>query len=65
MAHFTGTGPEIWRQSRGVVDAFVCAAGTGGTIGGVSRFLKVMFPISGMEAIGVKLNPSSPPQMGE
>ena len=39
-AHFSGTGPEIWQQSGGNVDAFVCAAGTGGTIGGISSFLK-------------------------
>eukprot|EP00606_Chrysophyceae_sp_TOSAG23-5_P000525 GSChrysophyteH2.ASY1.ANO1.1548.1 assembled CDS len=39
-AHFMGTGPELWRQSGGNVDAFVCAAGTGGTLAGVSTFLK-------------------------
>lgn len=43
-AHLTGTGPEIWAQTRGVVDAFVCAAGTGGTISGVSRFLRSVNP---------------------
>jgi cysteine synthase A len=40
LAHYNGTGPEIYRQSRGKVDAFVCASGTGGTISGVSNFLK-------------------------
>jgi cysteine synthase A len=39
-AHFATTGPEIWRQTDGRVDAFVCATGTGGTLGGVSRALK-------------------------
>ncbi len=39
-AHVDGTGPEIWAQTDGVVDGFVCASGTGGTIGGVSSFLK-------------------------
>lgn len=34
------TGREIWRQSAGCLDAFVCGAGTGGTIAGVSRVLK-------------------------
>lgn len=40
-AHYEGTGPEIWEQTGGHVDAFVAAAGTGGTVAGVSRFLQV------------------------
>ena len=39
-AHYRGTGPEIWRQTEGRVDGFVCAIGTGGTLAGVSAFLK-------------------------
>lgn len=39
-AHFMGTGPEIWEQTDGLVDGFVCSSGTGGTIGGVSSYLK-------------------------
>ncbi|XP_031404549.1 cysteine synthase 2 isoform X1 [Punica granatum] len=39
-AHYEGTGPEIWEQTDGSLDAFVAAAGTGGTVAGVSRFLQ-------------------------
>lgn len=44
QAHIDSTGPEIWAQTRGKVDAFVCATGTGGTLGGVSRALKQFNP---------------------
>lgn len=40
QAHFESTGPEIWNQTGGRLDAFTCAVGTGGTISGISRFLK-------------------------
>lgn len=43
-AHFQTTGPEIWEQSGGAVDAFVAAQGTGGTLTGVGRFLKAKDP---------------------
>ena len=40
QAHFRTTGPEIYHQTDGQVDAFVAGAGTGGTISGVARYLK-------------------------
>ena len=43
-AHYYGTGPEIYRQTAGRLDVFVCGAGTGGTISGVARYLKPLAP---------------------
>jgi cysteine synthase A len=39
-AHYVSTGPEIWRQTDGRVDGFICAIGTGGTIAGVATYLR-------------------------
>jgi cysteine synthase len=39
-AHYLSTGPEIWRQTGGKVDGFICAVGTGGTLAGTSIYLR-------------------------
>jgi len=44
QAHFESTGPEIWEQTGGSVDAFVAAVGTGGTLAGTSLYLKSKNP---------------------
>jgi cysteine synthase B len=51
-AHYTGTGPEIWRDTRGQVTHFVSSMGTTGTIMGVSRYLKEANP--GTQIVGVQ-----------
>ena len=44
MGHYRTTGPEVWEQTAGTVDAFTCAIGTGGTLAGVGMFLKERNP---------------------
>ena len=52
LAHYTGTGPEIWRDTHGKVTHFVATMGTTGTLMGCSRFLKEKNPA--IQAIGVQ-----------
>ncbi len=44
QAHIDATGPEIWEQTGGKLDAFICAVGSGGTLGGLSLYLKSKNP---------------------
>jgi cysteine synthase len=39
-AHYVSTGPEIWEQTGGKIDGFICSVGTGGTLAGISAFLQ-------------------------
>lgn len=54
-AHYRSTGPELWEQMDGRIDVFVAGVGTGGTIGGVARYLKEKDPrvrVVGVDPVG-------------
>lgn len=54
-AHYYSTGPEIWQQTFGKIDAFVAGTGTGGTVSGVGRYFKqrnAQVQIIGVDPIG-------------
>ncbi|MGN0891854.1 MAG: cysteine synthase A [Oligosphaeraceae bacterium] len=55
--HYQTTGPEIWRDTDGVVDAFVAGVGTGGTLTGVGRFLREKNPSVGIYAVEPDTSP--------
>ena len=53
-AHYRSTGPELWRQTDGTIDALVCGIGTGGTLSGAGRYLKEKKPEINIVAIDPK-----------
>lgn len=57
LAHYVGTGPEIWRDTQGKVTHFVATMGTTGTIMGCSRFLKEKNPA--VQVVGVQPAPGA------
>jgi cysteine synthase A len=61
MAHYKTTGPELWDQTQGKLDAFIAAQGTGGTITGVGRYLRERKPEVKLYA----LEPMEAPMLAE
>ena len=57
QAHYTTTGPEIWDDAKGLVDAFVAGVGTGGTLSGVGRYLKEQNPNCRIVAVEPETSP--------
>jgi cysteine synthase A len=58
LVHETTTGPEIWEATDGAVDVLVCGVGTGGTITGITRFLK---DTKGKKILSVAVEPVDSP----
>lgn len=56
-AHYTTTGPEIWEDANGHIDAFVAGVGTGGTLSGVGRYLKEQNPNCRIVAVEPETSP--------
>ena len=57
QAHYKTTGPEIWEDSNGQIDAFVAGVGTGGTLSGVGRYLKEKNPNCRIVAVEPEASP--------
>ncbi len=60
--HYKTTGPEIWEDTDGAVDVVVSGVGTGGTITGVSRYIK---NVKGKKIVSVAVEPSASPVIGQ
>jgi cysteine synthase A len=60
--HFRTTGPEIWRDTAGKIDVLVCGVGTGGTITGVSRYIK---NTQGKKIVSVAVEPEASPVISQ
>ncbi|MDD5090224.1 MAG: cysteine synthase A [Candidatus Wallbacteria bacterium] len=58
LIHFNTTGPEIWNDTAGEIDIFIAGVGTGGTITGVSRFIKQE---KGKQILSVAVEPAASP----
>ena len=54
QGHYETTGPEIWRQTDGKIDGFICAVGSGGTLAGIADYLREQKP-------GVQIGIADPP----
>lgn len=61
-AHFVTTGPEIWDQTSGSIDVLVCGVGTGGTITGISKYIK---NVCGKKIVSVAVEPASSPVISQ
>jgi cysteine synthase len=60
--HFRTTGPEIWEDTNGQIDVFVSGVGTGGTITGVSRYIKCE---RGKQILSVAVEPAASPVISQ
>ena len=60
--HFQTTGPEIWEDTDGAIDVLVSGVGTGGTITGISRYIK---QVKGKAILSVAVEPEASPVIGQ
>ena len=60
--HFKTTGPEIWEDTGGEIDVLVAGVGTGGTISGISRYIK---EIQGKQILSVAVEPAASPVISQ